>query len=137
MKCATDVDGCAENVIPLCLVHRHAFAREHCLIDAGPAVNDHSVHRDLLAWLDQKDVADLDVVNGNISIFAVPDDVSCLGPELDELFDGFAGLTAASGFEVSAEQNERGDNGTGFKVQMVRAGIHRPGAVEERSECAQ
>src|SRR5258707_12569382 len=82
LKCATDVDGCTEYVIPLCLVHRHAFAREHCLIDARPAVNNYSVHRDLLARLDQKYVADLDVVDGNISIFSTADDVSVLGPQL-------------------------------------------------------
>src|SRR5260370_36720818 len=122
--------GGGEGVGPLRLVQGHVCAGGACVMAAGPAVDDYSVYRDLLAGLDQKEVADLDVVNGNILILATGYDVSCLGPQLDKLFDGFAGLTAAPSLEVPSEQNKRSDNGHGFKVQMVRAGIHRPGAVK-------
>src|SRR5260370_41058377 len=89
-----DVDGGAEYVIPFPLAHRHAFTCEHRLIDAGAAVDDLAVHRNFLAGLDQKDVADPDLVDVDVLLAPVSAPLRGPGAKLDQLLDPFAGLSA-------------------------------------------
>ena len=78
-----------------------------------------------------------DAVDCDLLFCAVADEAGGFGSEIDELFDGSTGLPAASGLEVAAEQNQGGDNGAGFKVEMRFAREQRPQAVEQSRERAQ
>ena len=84
-----------------------------------------------------ENVADLDVVDGDLLFGAVADDAGGLGSEIDQLLDGGARLPAASRLEVAAEQDQGGDNGAGFEVEMRFAGEQRPQAVEQSRERAE
>ena len=111
---------------PARLADRHALARQHRLIDGGAAIDDLAIDGDLLAGLDQQDVADLHIIDGDFLLRAVPHEARGLGAEVDQLLDGGARLPAASRLEVAPEQDERRNDGAGFEIEMLIAGTAAP-----------
>ena len=81
-------------------------------------MNHLAIDGDFLTGSHHEDVADLDVVDRDLPLAAVPDHTGGLGSQIDQFFDGGTRLPAASGLEVAAEQDQGGDDGAGFKVEV-------------------
>jgi hypothetical protein len=84
------VDGGADNGIALVLGDRQALPRDHRFVHGGTAGGDHSVNRHLLAWSNEHQVADADILDGDILLLSLT--YHACGPclEPDELAYGLA-----------------------------------------------
>ena len=87
---APDVFSVAANTsIAGGLVHRHRLAGQHRFVDRGSALADRAVDGDLLAGPHPDDIADLDIFDGNLDLYAVAQDGRFLRPHLQQRFDRF------------------------------------------------
>ena len=103
----------------------HRLAGHQRLVDGGLAVFDEPVDGDLLAGADPEQVADLDLVEGDVLFGAVVADAARgLGGEVEQGLDGAGGRLAGAELEDLAEQDEGGDDGGGLEVHVDGAVHH-------------
>ena len=86
------LSGGADDDVAGGLLDRHALPGQHALVDAGRAVLDDAVDGDLLAGPDPDQVADDDVLDGDVDLGAVAQHPGGLRGEADEGLDGGGGL---------------------------------------------
>ncbi len=124
---ATDVPlligGGGRNGIPLCLVHRDTLAGEGGFIHCSVTVNNHTVHRDILARAHHKDIAALQLRDGNFMLFPLLPENGSLGGQLHQPLQGIGGLALGAGLQQLAHGDEGENHGGRFKIELLHVGL--------------
>ena len=76
---ASGVQGRADDGVAGSLVDREALAGQHALVDRGGATEDDSVDGHFLSGADADDVADDDLLQGDVDLVVAADDACGLG----------------------------------------------------------
>ena len=118
------VQGSGRDRVPRAFVHRNALACESGLIHRAVALQDHAVHWDVLAGTDHKNVALLDLINGNLRLDAVPNHSGGLGSQLHQTLEGVSGSALGPGLQHLAHSDEGQDHGRRFKVELAVHHMH-------------
>ena len=125
------IDRAGDDLVAGFLVHRHALAAEHGLVNRGTAPGHNGVGRDALARLDQEQVARSDFVDGNRLLLAIAEQRGCSWRQPDQLLDGGAGPSLGSRFQQLAQRDQGQDDSGRFKI----VGLADPvGKVEEQAQ---
>ena len=118
------VQGSGRDRVPRAFVHRNALACESGLIHRAVALQDHAVHWDVLAGADHKNVALLDLINGNLRLDAVPNHSGGLGSQLHQTLEGVSGSALGPGLQHLAHSDEGQDHGCRLKVELAVHNMH-------------
>ena len=105
------VERRGEDLRPRLLGDRHALPGQHRLVDAGIPGDDHAVRRDLLPGPDNDEIAFDDPFDGNIGLYAFPDDAGRLRLQPDQALDGLGGLPLRPRLQKPAEDDQSDDEG--------------------------
>ena len=92
-------------------VHRDGFAGQGGFIDSGRAFQDHTVHRDVFARPDHKNVAGLHFLNTDLRLLPIPQQHRCFGSEFHEALERVRRAAFGHCFEHFPDGDERGDHG--------------------------
>jgi len=125
-----DVDGGADHCVAGADLDRHGLAGEHRGVDGGGAFGDDSIGGDLLAGADAEDVSDDELVGRDPDLDTVAHDGDVLGAHVQQGAQRSAGSLLGLGLEVASGQDEHGDHGGGFEVDVRRTVSTRGQEVE-------
>ena len=129
---AAAVDGAADDGVAAVLGDRHGLTSDQGLIDGGAAILHGSVDRYRLAGADPEAVTELDGVEGDLFVVAVGGDAAGgLGAEIEQGFDGAGGLLAGAQLQDLPQQDQGGDDGGGFEVDVDGARVTAEGVGED------
>ena len=110
------VDGRTDHLVALTLLHRHALAGDHRLIDQRAAGEDHAVDGNLLAGPHDQIIADTYVLDGQLDLVPIAQCVGGTRLQTAEFLQRFVGLPLRAGLQVLAQENQ-GDNQRGGIVE--------------------
>jgi hypothetical protein len=140
-EASAGVDGRADHGIARADFYGDGLAGEHAGVDGGGAFDDDAVGSDLLPGANDEEVADGELVRGDADLAAAAQDGDVLGAEFEQGAEGCAGAALGAGLEVAAEQDEDGDAGGDFEVELgsaravgprAHASVGFTGAAEEQ-----
>ena len=116
---ARAVEAAADDLVAGGLVHRHALAGEHGLVDRAPAADDRPVDRHALAGADAHPVVLRDLVDRQLNKRVPALDHGCARLQVHESADGGVGLPGRDLLHILAEEDEREQHPVGRKVELV------------------
>ena len=123
------VQGGGRDGVSLCLVHRDALAGQGGFVDRGGALDDHAVHRHVLTRPHHKDVADLQLVHGDLRLLPVPQDVGGLRHQLHQTLQRVRGPALGIGLQRLADRDQRRDHRRGLEPDVLHGQTVHPGGV--------
>ena len=106
------------------LVHRDALPGEAGFIHRAGALQNGSVHGDVLAGTHHKHIAFGHLLQRNGHLRAVPQQRGGFGSQLHQPFQRIGGPALGAGLQHFAKGDERQDGGGGLKVKFVHIGHH-------------
>ena len=113
------VEAAADDLVAGCLVHRHALAGEHGLVDRALAADDRAVDRHALAGADAHPVVLRDLVDRQLDKRVPALHHGRARLQVHELADGGVGLPGRDLLHILAEEDEREQHPVGRKVELV------------------
>ena len=129
---AGHVDAAADDLVARADVARHALAGQSAGVEAGAALDDHAVERDLFARLNDDDAPDLDLVRVDLRELTVLLDVGVVRTNVHQGGDVPAGFADGVALEQLADLVEQHDRDA---LDIVAA--LRPDGQAERTERCQ
>ena len=113
------VEAAADDLVAGRLVHRHALAGEHGLVDRALAADDRAVDRHALAGADAHPVVLRDLVDRQLDKRVPALHHGRARLQVHELADGGVGLPGRDLLHILAEEDEREQHPIGRKVELV------------------
>ena len=111
--------------------YRDRFAGDHGFVDGAAAFEDDAIDGNFFAGAYAEFVAGLDVFERDVFFCALaPRSARRFRREIEESSDGGAGAAAGAEFQDLAEQDECGDGGRGFEVDVGISAHARDSADE-------
>ena len=95
---------------------RERFAGQHRLVDRRLAVDDDAVGRDLLAGPHDEAISDLNLLDSDDDLLAVPPESRVSRAELEQGLDRRGRAPPGPRLEIAAEHDQRRDDGTDLEV---------------------
>ena len=118
--CAVDRSG--DHLAAWLLLDWNRLTRDHRFVRSAAAFRDDSVGRNLFAWPNAQQIADLDLIERRVFFSPVRFDApSCLRCQAEQSLDRTAGLTAGLQFQNLPEQNQDRHHHGGVVVRHHRA----------------
>ena len=112
------------------------FAGDHRFVDGAAAFEDDAIDGNFFSGADAQFVSRFDLVEGNVFLCTSSRPAvikrAVFGLRSEQRADGGAGAAAGAEFHHLAEQDERGDGGGGFEVD-VGISAHARAATREKS----
>ena len=102
------------------LFDRHGFAGDHRFVDGAAAFEHDAIDGNFFSGAHAQAVAGLDLFERNVFLAAVGARVQArrLRSEIEQRADGGAGAAAGAQLHDLAEQDQSGDRGGGFEVDV-------------------
>ena len=110
------IDRCADDLIARPDGDGHRLAGEHRCVDRGAAFDDDTVDRDPLARPDAQEVADTDLLEGDLAFPAILDDPRDRRAERGKPADRAGRPALGPRLEPPPEQDQTDDDGRGVEV---------------------
>ena len=98
--------------------HRHRFAGEHRLVDAGTSLGDVAIHRHFFAGPHPQDVAGTDFRQRDFLLGALADNPGGRRGQRQQLPDGGAGSLAGPQFQHLPQQHQGDDHGGRLEIDL-------------------
>ena len=117
------VDGGANHGVAGADLHRYGLTGQHRGVDGGGAVGDDSVGGDLLTGADDEDVSHDELVGRDPDLDPIAQDGDVLGAQVQQCSQCRAGEFLGLGLEVTTGQDQHGDHGGDFEVDVVRSAL--------------
>jgi hypothetical protein len=111
-------------------LHRHRLTGEHGDVDRGPALRHHAVRGDLLAGPDDEPVADRELPDRHPDLDTAAQDGDVLRAEFEQGAQRGAGKPLGARLEVAPGEDEGGDAGGYFEVDVPGAVTRLDGELE-------
>jgi hypothetical protein len=138
------VDGGADHGVAGADLNRDRLAGEHRGVDRGRAFGDDAIGGDLLARADAEDIPDDELIGWDPDLDPVTQDGDVLGAHVQQGAQCRSRTLLGVGLEVATGQDEHGDHGGGFEVDVrcavtarrqegeAHPHVGHPGAAEEQ-----
>ena len=100
-------------------LHRNRFAGDHRLIDGAASLDQHAIDGNFFSGTDPQAVARLYLIKRNVLFRAVcGDKARSSWTEIEQRSNGRTGAAAGAQFHDLPKQDQRGDGGSGFEVDV-------------------
>ena len=129
------VDGGSGNLVPRFFIHGQAFTGQSAFVHSGIALDDDTVHGDVLTGTDGEDIALLHIVDGNSDFPAVTDQDGSLGRQFHKTLQCVRRAALAHGFQHLTQRDQGRDHGSRLKVQIMH--VHMVQRRKRRSQRCQ
>ena len=110
------IDRRTRDSLPRHFFNRHRLARDHRLIDRAAALHDEPVDRHLLARPDAQQVADVDMLEGDVLLDTIFDAARGLWRKAEQRPDRCAGRGAGAELQHLTQEDQRRDHGRGLEI---------------------
>ncbi len=120
------VQGTGGDAVAGALGHRHRLAGEHGFVQPAAAFFHFAVHGDFLARAHPHAVAGHHLFHRNVLFAAVTQHAGGFGAQVEQAFDGGAGLAPGAHFQGQAQADQADDHGAGFEIDMAGRFRHQP-----------
>ena len=104
------------------LVHGNALAGEGSLVDGALALQDHAVHRDMLAGPDYKGIPGQHLTDGHLGLHPGPEHRGLLRRQLHQTLEGVGGPALGPGLQHLAHGNQRENHGRRLEIEVMEIG---------------